>query len=108
MLAWRRVEPEISPDRAAELIASGRTRLVDVRRHDEWSAGHISGAHHVPLDELSNRVGELGDEPVLFYCAVGDRARMAAEALTASGREAASVAGGLRAWRDAGRPIETW
>jgi rhodanese-related sulfurtransferase len=80
---------------------------VDVRRHDEWSAGHIAGAHHLPLDELSDRAGELGDEPVLFYCAIGDRSRMAAEALTASGREAGSVTGGLRAWRDAGRPIET-
>jgi rhodanese-related sulfurtransferase len=102
-----RVEPEISPEQAAELIASGRARLVDVRREDEWSAGRISGAQHVPLDELSLRADELGDEPVLFYCAVGDRARMAAEAFTASGREAGSVAGGFSAWRDDGRPIET-
>jgi rhodanese-related sulfurtransferase len=101
------VEPEVSLDQAAELAASGRARLVDVRRDEEWSAGHIAGAHHVPLDELSARAEEIGDEPVLFYCGSGDRARMAAEAFVASGREAASVAGGLRAWRDEGRPVET-
>jgi rhodanese-related sulfurtransferase len=101
------VDPVVTPEQAAELVESRGARLVDVRRDDEWSAGHIAGAQHVPLDELSARAAELAGEPVLFYCAGGERARMAAEAFGASGREAASVAGGFDAWRDAGRPIET-
>jgi rhodanese-related sulfurtransferase len=101
------VDSEVTPEQAAELVNTRGARVVDVRRGDEWSAGHIAGAEHVPLDQLSARAEELAGDPVLFYCAGGERARMAAEAFSASGREAASVAGGFDAWRAAGRPIET-
>jgi hydroxyacylglutathione hydrolase len=33
--------------------------VLDVRRQDEWDAGHIAGAHHIPLPELSHRLGNL-------------------------------------------------
>jgi rhodanese-related sulfurtransferase len=101
------VEPEVPPEQAAGLTGTGHAQLVDVRRDDEWRGGRIAGARHIPLDELSARAGELGDGPVVFYCRVGDRSRMAAEAFAASGRDATSVAGGIVAWSEGGLPVET-
>ncbi len=96
------MEPELD----ADAIPQGAT-LVDVRREEEWAVGHIPGAMHVPLPELQERAAELGDGSVVFYCKTGDRSRMAAEAFRASGRDAASLAGGLDAWTAAGRPTDS-
>lgn len=96
---------EVSPQRADELRRQG-ARLIDVRRDDEWAAGHIEGAEHVPLDTLAQRAGELGEGPIVFYCAVGERSLMAAQALSGAGRNAVSLAGGIGAWEAAGLSVE--
>jgi rhodanese-related sulfurtransferase len=95
---------EVDARRADELRREG-ARIVDVRRDDEWAAGHVEGAEHVPLDQLAQRAGELGEGPIVFYCAVGERSLMAAQAVSAAGREAVSLAGGIGAWEAAGLPI---
>jgi rhodanese-related sulfurtransferase len=82
-------------------------RVVDVRRNDEWATGHIDGAEHVPLDQLAARAEELGEGPILFYCAVGERSLMAAQALSGAGRDAVSLAGGIGAWQKAGLPTSS-
>jgi rhodanese-related sulfurtransferase len=90
--------------RAEELRREG-ARLVDVRRDDEWAEGRIEGAEHVPLDQLAARAEELGQGPIVFYCAVGERSLMAAQALSGAGREAVSLEGGIGAWQAAGLPV---
>lgn len=95
----------MEPELTAEDLAGAGATLVDVRRDDEWAAGHIPGAIHIPLDELQERAGEVED-PVVFYCRVGDRSGMAARAFRASGREAASLAGGIVAWQKNGHPMD--
>lgn len=95
---------EVDPQQADELRRAG-ARVVDVRRDDEWAAGHIEGAEHVPLDQLAARADELGEGPIVFCCAVGERSLMAAQALTGAGRDAVSLAGGIGAWENAGLPI---
>jgi len=94
---------EVDPQRADELRREG-ARVVDVRRDDEWAEGHIEGAEHLPLDQLAARAEELGGGPILFYCAVGERSLMAAQALSGAGRDAVSLAGGIGAWEQAGLP----
>jgi rhodanese-related sulfurtransferase len=95
---------EVDTQRADELRREG-ARVVDVRRDDEWAEGRIEGAEHVPLDQPAARADELGEGPILFYCAVGERSMMAAEALAGAGREAVSLAGGIAAWQEAGLPV---
>jgi rhodanese-related sulfurtransferase len=97
------MEPEVSPAQAAET----GTTLVDVRTSEEWAEGHLPGAIHIPLPELQERAAEISDGPVVFYCRTGDRSSMAAEAFRVSGRDAASLAGGLEAWQADGRPLDT-
>lgn len=82
-------------------------QLVDVRAEHEWKAGRIRGAVHLPLAELSERSGELDkDRPVVVYCLGDNRAEMAAEALAGAGFDAAPIEGGIRAWSEAGLPLE--
>jgi rhodanese-related sulfurtransferase len=91
---------------APEQVAEG-AQIVDVRADHEWEAGHVAGAVHLPLAELSQRVGELDrDRPVVVYCRGGSRCEMAAEALVGAGFDAAPMAGGVGAWIDAGLAIE--
>lgn len=97
---------ELSPQQAAELIEGG-AELIDVRTAEEYEAGHIEGARHVPLETLSAEADTLPtDEPIVFYCRVGSRSAMAAAAVQASGREARNLAGGLIAWAEQERPLE--
>jgi rhodanese-related sulfurtransferase len=99
---------EIDPRGAAELAGSGQAVLVDVRTDDEYDAGRIDGATHIPLHELSARAAELpADAPLIFYCRVGARSLMAAQALRAAGRDdATSMAGGIIAWAGDGLAID--
>ncbi len=95
-----------TPEEAQKLAGEG-AQLVDVRTGHEWDTGHIAGALHIELAELSERTGELDrDRPVVFYCRGDNRSDMAAEAFAADGFEASAMAGGIQAWVDEGRPIE--
>ncbi len=99
---------EIEPARVAELReAKPELQLVDVREPYEREAGHLADSRHVPLVELSEAAESVSrEQPVVFYCRVGSRSLMAAQAFRASGYEAYSMQGGLVRWVAEGRPIE--
>ncbi len=80
--------------------------LLDVREDDEWAAGHVAGARHIPLGELGARTAEVPqDELVYVICRSGHRSGRAAQALAGAGWRAVNVAGGMQAWAAAGRPM---
>ena len=80
--------------------------LLDVREDDEWAAGHVPGARHIPLGELSARAGEVPqDELIYVICRSGARSERAAQALAGAGWRAVNVAGGMQDWAAAGRPM---
>ena len=96
---------EISAQRAAELLGEGAT-VVDVREAYEREAGHIEGTRHIDLVALAAAAATIDrTTPVVFYCRVGARSGMAAEAFRAAGYEAYSLDGGLLAWVAAGLPL---
>ena len=101
------LQEDISPERAAELHAAGDVQLVDVREPYEHEAGHVSGAEHIELVELSNRIDSIDrDRPVVFYSRSGGRSAIATQAFRASGYDARNMTGGLLAWAEKGLPIE--
>ena len=56
------------------------TVVIDVRREDEWETGHVTGAIHIPVDDLLDRTDEIPtDKKVLFICAAGVRSGLACE-----------------------------
>ncbi|MBW2122972.1 MAG: FAD-dependent oxidoreductase [Deltaproteobacteria bacterium] len=64
---------QVQITRIRELVEAGAF-IVDVREEEEWNAGHIAGARHIPLSELRERVREIPrDEPVYLHCRSGQR-----------------------------------
>ena len=86
--------------------ARSEVQILDVREEDEWAAGHIDGAVHIPLGDLGRRIGELDEErPVVTVCRSGGRAGRAADLLTSSGRRAVVMDGGMQRWAREGLPF---
>ena len=84
------------------------TLVVDVRRDDEWVTGHISGAVHIPIDDLPDRIEEVPrDKKVLFICAMGVRSGLACEVAASMGYDTLNlfnIEDGTPAWIAGGHP----
>lgn len=86
--------------------AGDAVQLLDVREPDEWRAGHVEGAHHVPMGEVGARQQELAtDRPIVCVCRSGARSGKVASALARAGYEAHNLDGGMQAWAAAGLPM---
>jgi rhodanese-related sulfurtransferase len=80
--------------------------VLDVREPDEWVAGHIEGATHIPMGEVPARLDDLPEgDPLYVTCRGGGRSARVAAWLNANGFDAVNVAGGMGEWEAAGRPI---
>ena len=75
----------------AELAAAAPDVVLDVRLGNEWRAGHIDGAVHVPLPELPARLDEVPAGTVWVHCGSGYRAAAAAAILARAGRDVVHV-----------------
>ncbi len=91
---------------AARLADDDPLQLIDVREPQEREAGHIEPSRHIPLVDLTAAAESIDrDRPVVFYCRVGSRSSMAAQAFRGAGFEAYSMTGGLLRWAAEGRPL---
>jgi rhodanese-related sulfurtransferase len=88
---------------AASVPAEGA--LLDVREQDEWDAGHVDGALHIPMGEVAARTADLPDERLYVMCRVGGRSAQVVQYLVAQGLDAVNIDGGMFAWEAAGRPM---
>jgi rhodanese-related sulfurtransferase len=84
--------------------------LIDTREESEFAAGHAAGAMHLSKGiierDIEQRVPDNGRKLVL-YCGGGYRSALAADNLQRMGyRQVWSLAGGWRAWLEAGMPVE--
>jgi rhodanese-related sulfurtransferase len=97
----------IDPERVAAWLAEDpELQVVDVREPYERDAGHIAGTRHIELNKLSAEAASLDPQhPVVFYCRVGARSTMAAQALRAAGFEAYSMSGGILRWANEQRAL---
>ncbi|MBQ3725278.1 MAG: FAD-dependent oxidoreductase [Oscillospiraceae bacterium] len=67
------------------LVESG-AYIVDVREEGEFAAGHIKGAHNVPLSQLHQRLEEIPrDRPVYLHCRTSQRSYYAYRTLVLNG-----------------------
>jgi rhodanese-related sulfurtransferase len=83
-------------------------QVLDVREDDEWTAGRIDGAVHIPLGELDRRVSELDrNRPIVTVCRSGGRAGKAADFLSGAGLKAEVMDGGMTHWAQDGLPFPT-
>jgi rhodanese-related sulfurtransferase len=85
---------------------SADARVLDVREDDEWQAGHIDGALHIPLGDVPSRVAEIPEQDeIVVVCRAGGRSARAVAWLLNNGVDAVNLDGGMGAWADAGRPM---
>ncbi len=116
MLVWPLVSGRLSKVKnvgtlqVTQLINRENAVLLDVREDKEFAAGHLPNAVHIPLSALGSRGTELSkltSRPVIAYCERGQRSRTAGGMLTKLGfADVYQLAGGFRAWKDAGLPVE--
>jgi len=82
--------------------------LLDVREDDEWAAGHVPDARHIPVGQLGARAAEIPqDVEVYVICRSGVRSARVTQALNGAGWQAVNVAGGMQDWAAARRPMIT-
>jgi rhodanese-related sulfurtransferase len=99
----------ISAAEAVMLMNRSKPLVLDVRDEAEFAAGHIQGAKHIPLAQLSDRLKEVEkfkDKPVLIHCQRGMRAKTACTILQAQQfTQLHQLQGGLDAWQEAKLPL---
>jgi rhodanese-related sulfurtransferase len=103
---------EVTVEEARERLKANEAaaRLIDVREDMEWQAGHAAGAEHLGKGiierDIEARVPDKETELIL-YCGGGYRSALAADALQKMGyKNVHSMAGGWKAWKEAGAPVE--
>jgi len=115
MLVWPAVKAggragSLGVNDAVLLMNREKAVVVDVCEANEFAAGHIIGAKHLPLGELEAKLpGAVKNKtnPVIFVCASGARSNRAVAVAKKLGYEnAQSLSGGMGAWRAANLPIE--
>lgn len=90
----------------------GKAPVLDVREPGEYAQGCLPGAVNIPRGVLEFQIGNhpqlqgaQGAE-ILVYCLSGGRSALAVEALHKLGYDkAVSLAGGYKAWQEAGQPV---
>ena len=101
---------DLSPQDAVNLINRERGILIDVREAGQFGESHLAGARNIPLAQLESRLAELEKSkggPIVVYGA-GSESNRAVKLLRKQGFEkAAGLEGGLKAWTEAGLPVES-
>jgi molybdopterin/thiamine biosynthesis adenylyltransferase/rhodanese-related sulfurtransferase len=101
---------EVDPGAVHEQMNNGAT-ILDVRETEEFAAGHLPGAKHVPRSYLESRIeGIVPDRSrhLILYCASGNRSAYAARTLIEDlGYEnVESMLGGITLWKDRGYEVD--
>ncbi len=100
----------LSPQQAVQMINREKAQVIDVCSAEEFAAGHLIGARHVPLDQLEQQLAGVAknkSQPLILVCASGMRSKRAVAVAKKLGYEQAhSLTGGLKAWKEANLPVE--
>ena len=97
---------EVTPEQTQAALADDSAQVIDVRERYEWDAGRLDGTLHIEMERLASKAGTVDtDRPVIFYCRIGARSAMAAQAFRGIGIDAYSMAGGIQRWAGESRPM---
>src|ERR1051326_6157850 len=102
---------EVSAAATQQLMReNSEAKLIDVREDKEWDAAHAAGAIHLGKGIIERDIETTvpdKDTELILYCGGGYRSALAGEALQKMGyTNVFSLAGGWRAWQEAGAEIE--
>src|SRR5438105_9975409 len=102
---------EVTVEQArARLGDNTGARLIDVREDDEWKSAHAAGAQHLGKGIIERDIESVAPDKtteLILYCGGGYRSALAADVLQQMGYMSVySLAGGWKAWKESGAPIE--
>lgn len=101
---------EVSVGETQRKLETGAAKVIDVREESEWAAGRVRGAEHMGKGVIERDIEACVPDKraeVILYCGGGFRSALSADSLQKMGyTNVSSMAGGWRAWRDAGGAIE--
>lgn len=93
-----------------KLEAGDKFHFIDVREDHEWNEGHAAGAQHLGRGIIERDIEKTvpeKDAEIVLYCGGGYRSALAADNLQKMGyTNIYSMAGGIRAWKEGGYPME--
>lgn len=94
----------------ARLSANPAARLIDVREDNEWNEAHAAGAEHLGKGIIERDIEATAPDKsteLILYCGGGYRSALAADVLQQMGyTNVWSMAGGWKAWKESGAPVE--
>lgn len=98
--------PAIDIDELARRQPSGVV-LIDVREPDEFEDFRVPGAQLIPMADVPERIEEIPESELVYViCLTGARSARVVDYLNRQGYDSVNVAGGTKAWREAGLPVE--
>lgn len=108
----------LTPDQVQQELSNGNATLIDIRESEELKQnGKIAGAVHAPRGMLEfyadsslpyHRPEFDKNKRIILHCASGGRSALAAATLKQMGYEnVAHLDGGLKAWKESGKPVES-
>lgn len=94
----------MNPQKILEQVKNKEIILLDVREDNEWEAGHIAGAEHLPLGKINDLTTRdfKKDTPIYIYCRSGGRAGVAESILQDLGFTNVKNLGGIIEWQQEG------
>lgn len=100
----------VSPQKVKDIMDSNKKiNLVDVRRSDEYEAGHLKDSVLLTLDTIDKQAAEIlpdRDQAYYVYCRTGRRSALAVEQLRQMGySNVFDMSGGISEWDRLGFPI---
>ena len=92
------------------MSADNEVKLIDVREDNEWNDAHAAGSIHLGKGIIERDIETTvpdKDTELILYCGGGFRSALAGDALQKMGyRNVFSMAGGWKAWKEAGGETE--
>jgi rhodanese-related sulfurtransferase len=103
---------EVTVDQTIERMEKG-AQLIDVREDSEWDTDHADGARHMGRGVIERDIVQTYPDKsteIILYCGGGYRSALAADMIQKMGyTNVFSMAGGWKAWKDAGAPtVRDW
>lgn len=108
ILRTKRNTTMVDTARAVHLMNREHATIIDIRLADSFRQGHIIDAVSISLDELqknNKKLEKLKNKPVIVVCNTDTEAQKTAASLAKQGYNSYALAGGIRAWKEAGLPI---
>jgi len=105
-----RIKEVTVADTRDRLMENPEAKLIDVREDNEWDAAHAAGAIHLGKGIIERDIEATAPDKsteLILYCGGGYRSALAADVLQTMGyTNVFSMAGGWKAWKDSGAPVE--